>query len=147
MIKKCTMLLYYKVLFGVFLIFASTTPDACAARRLEELSTVNQRFTRGYDFRTYSRKTHDRSTYELLVPEETKKKDLENAIQDKERNLDLWRYSRSLVYSATYDSNISNRRTVPEDDTLHNYSGTFAMTRQGRYNFVELFYDLAYGHQ
>ncbi len=131
------------VLFS--LVFSS---EAFAARaRFEDFSGVDHRFDTGYSYRKYADSVHEAATYDLVVPDAEKDKDAQNALVDEEKNIDEWRYQRDFNYAATYRSNIMGVRNDPRGDIIHNYAGVFGMTRRGKRNFVEMFYNLGYSHQ
>ncbi|GEM_PF-1206177 len=118
--------------------------DAFAVRRFEDLTGVSQAFTRGYDYRAYSEASSDEGSYELLVPDAKKKEAIEKALEEEERQLDTWRYRRSIQASSTYVSNLNHTRNDPKDDVIHNLAPTVGMSRRTEHTYVDLFYKASY---
>ncbi|HTL70703.1 MAG TPA: hypothetical protein VL404_05390 [Candidatus Eisenbacteria bacterium] len=135
------------IIFGAGAVILGASSPASAVGRYDNLTGIDQSFTLGHDYRTYSETSRDSGVYELTVPEEEKKK---TAVREKEeeiKNRDHWLYTRQFGHHSTYDDNIDGTRIDPKGDWSHNDVMTLGMTRKAATNFVQLFYNTSYSYQ
>lgn len=136
----------FSVISALFLLFLAGSSDLYAANQIDDFTGIDQSFTADYGYRQFSEQSQSAGTYDLLVPEETKMKEKKLKEQEEKQYIDQWRYEREISHSTTFDSNVKLTRLDPKDDLVHYEKLNLGMTRNGKYSFVDMFYNASYTH-
>ena len=123
-----------RVIFYFFAIsFLVLTPQntSLAARATEFESGLDQTFSAGYSQQSFADSFHS-TAFEEPAAEEDK------------AGWDHWTFYKGFNFSTTYDSNIFLAHADEVEDGILTYTPTIGISRGGRYDYFQTFYDLSY---
>jgi len=128
------------------MLMTGPAPSAWAVQRFENLTSVSQAYTTGYEHRVFT-ETSQTEAKEAFRPEAEREREAVISEEEAERDKDIWRYRHSITHGSTYDSNNGSDRNDPKDELSHFEALYLGMTRRQEHSYVDLFYSVAYTHQ